>query len=68
MRARKPISKSTIDAWARGPARRTAKRVVVSNGDTDHATGHCACGACGGAIDFFDAYCRHCGAKLEEDA
>ncbi len=68
MRARKPISKSTVDAWARGPAKRTAKRVVVSNHETDHATGHCACGACGGAIDFFDAYCRHCGAKLEEDA
>ena len=49
-------------------AQRTAKRVVVSNHETDHATGHCACGACGGAIDFFDAYCRHCGAKLEEDA
>lgn len=49
-------------------AQRTAKRVVVSNAGTDHATGHCACGACGGAIDPWDAYCRHCGAKLEEDA
>ncbi len=48
-------------------AQRTAKCVVVSNHETDHATGHCACGACGGAIDFFDTYCRHCGAKLEED-
>jgi hypothetical protein len=49
-------------------AQRTAKRVVVSNSDTDHATGHTACGVCGGAIDFWDAYCRHCGANLEEDA
>ena len=68
MRARKPISKSTIDAWARGPAKRTAKRVVVSNAGTDHATGHCACGACGGAIDPWDKWCRHGGTKLEEDA
>jgi hypothetical protein len=49
-------------------AQRTAKRVIVSNADTDHATGHCACGACGGAIDPWDAWCRHCGANLEEDA
>lgn len=49
-------------------AQRTAKRVVVSNADTDHATGHTACGACGGAIDPWDAWCRHCGAILEEDA
>lgn len=48
-------------------AQRTAKRVIVSNSDTDHATGHCECGACGGAIDPWDAWCRHCGAKLEED-
>ena len=49
-------------------AQRTAKRVVASNADTDHATGHCECGACGGAIDPWDAYCRHCGARMEEDA
>lgn len=49
-------------------AKHTAKRVVVSNHDTDHATGHCACGACGGAIDFWDKWCRHCGAKLGADA
>lgn len=49
-------------------AQRTARRVIVSNADTDHATGHCECGACGGAIDFWDAWCRHCGTKLEEDA
>lgn len=66
MSRRKVISKSTIDAWARGPER-TAKRVVVSNRETDHATGHCACGACGGAIDPWDAWCRHCGARMEDE-
>lgn len=48
-------------------AQRTAKRVVVSNSDTDHATGHCECGACGGAIDPWDAWCRHCGARMEDE-
>jgi hypothetical protein len=57
----------TVRTWRYEPVR-TAKRVIVSNADTDHATGHCECGACGGAIDFFDTYCRHCGVKLEEDA
>lgn len=45
-----------------------AQRVTVSNEDTDFATGHCECSVCGGAIDPWDAYCRHCGAWLEEDA
>ena len=49
-------------------AQRTAKRVVASNANTDHATGHCECGACGGAVDPWDAWCRHCGARMEEDA
>jgi len=57
----------SVRAWRYEPVR-TAKRVVASNSDTDHATGHCECGACGGAIDFWDAWCRHCGAWLEEDA
>lgn len=48
-------------------AQRTAKRVVVSNHDTDHATGHCECGACGGAIDPWDKWCRHCGARMEDE-
>ena len=48
-------------------AQRTAKRVVASNADTDHATGHCECGACGGAIDPWDAWCRHCGARMEDE-
>ena len=44
----------------------TARRVIVSNKDTDHATGHTECGNCHGAIDFWDARCRHCGARLED--
>lgn len=57
----------SVRAWRYEPVR-TARRVVTSNANTDHATGHCACGACGGAIDPWDAWCRHCGANLEEDA
>lgn len=37
---------------------------VVSDGDTDGATGYCRCGACGEAIDPWDAYCRHCGTEV----
>lgn len=47
-------------------AQRTARRVIVSNAGTDHATGRTACGACGGAIGPWDAWCRHCGARLED--
>jgi len=43
-----------------------ARRIVVSNKQTDHATGHTECSACGGAIDYWDAWCRHCGASLED--
>ena len=42
--------------------RRTARRIVHCDG----SVGHCACSACGGAIDQDDAWCRHCGAKLED--
>lgn len=45
---------------------RTAPRVIVADGDTDCATGHCECGACGGAIDCWDRFCRWCGARMEE--
>lgn len=45
---------------------RAAPRVIVSDPDTDCATGHCECGACGEPVDPFDAYCRHCGARLED--
>ena len=44
----------------------TARRVIVTDGDTDCATGHCECGACGGAIDCWDRFCRHCGARMED--
>ena len=43
-------------------SQRTSKRIVVSDG----GVGHCACSACGGAIDQDDAWCRHCGARLED--
>lgn len=46
---------------------RVARRVIVSNHATDCATGHCECSACGGAIDPWDAWCRHCGARLEDE-
>lgn len=45
---------------------RTAPRVIVADGDTDCATGHCECGGCGGAIDCWDRFCRHCGRELED--
>lgn len=48
-------------------SQRTAKRIVVSNHDTDCATGHAECSECGGAIDFWDGWCRHCGARLEDE-
>jgi hypothetical protein len=44
-----------------------APRVIVSDPSTDCATGHCECGACGGAIDPWDAWCRHCGAKVVDE-
>lgn len=46
------------------PARK-GRKVVVGNESTDFATGHSTCGECGGTIDHFDKYCRHCGADLE---
>ena len=38
---------------------------VVSDGDTDGATGYCRCGACGEPIDPWDPFCRHCGAGVQ---
>ena len=43
-----------------------AKRIVVAYGETDCATGHCECGACGWAIDPWDRHCRRCGARMED--
>ena len=34
---------------------------VVSDGETDGATGYCRCGMCGESIDPWDHFCRHCG-------
>lgn len=41
-------------------------RVIVSDEETDCATGFCTCGNCGGAIDPWDAWCKHCGAEMED--
>lgn len=43
-----------------------APRVIVADSETDCATGYCRCGNCGTSIDQWDAYCRHCGARLED--
>jgi hypothetical protein len=40
---------------------RTATHMIVNNG----ITGHSACTGCGKAIDPWDEWCRHCGARLE---
>lgn len=45
----------------------TAGRVIVADEETDCATGFCACGACGEPIDPWDAWCRHCGARMEDE-
>lgn len=41
--------------------RPTATHMIVNHG----ATGHSACTGCGKAIDPWDSWCRHCGARLE---
>jgi hypothetical protein len=40
-----------------------AKIVTAGEGPTHWA----ACSACGGAVDPFDRYCRHCPAKFDEN-
>lgn len=42
-----------------------APAVIVGDGETDCATGHCECGWCGKPIDPWDKYCRHCGVEVE---
>lgn len=44
----------------------SAGRVIVSDEETDCATGFCTCGNCGEPIDPWDEWCRHCGAELED--
>ncbi len=43
-----------------------APRVIVSDEETDCATGFCTCGNCGNEIDPWDEWCCHCGAELED--
>lgn len=42
----------------------SAGRVIVSDEETDCATGCCTCGNCGEPIDPWDGFCKHCGARL----
>lgn len=44
----------------------TVPHVIVADEETDCATGFCTCGNCGNEIDPWDAWCRHCGAELED--
>lgn len=44
--------------------RRVAGAIVTADEETDCATGYCKCSVCGKAIDLWDSWCRHCGAKL----
>lgn len=46
--------------------RRTAKRIVKFNYDTDYATGHTECSACHGTVNPYARYCEHCGSRLED--
>jgi uncharacterized OB-fold protein len=47
--------------WPYYVPERTATHMIVNHG----VTGHSACTGCGKAIDPWDEYCRHCGARLE---
>ena len=46
---------------------KAARRVVSFNRETDYATGHCECSVCHGAVDYWDGFCRHCGAEFGEE-
>lgn len=46
--------------------KRVGKRVIVSNHNTDCATGHTECSICHGAINPGASYCEHCGTELED--
>ena len=43
-----------------------ARRVIRFNRETDFATGHCECSVCHGAVDYWDCFCKHCGAEFGE--
>lgn len=70
LRTLRTIKRRTGVTWGElldgHPWERMAVRMCVSNHATDCATGHCECSACGGAIDPWDSWCRHCGARLED--
>jgi len=56
----------TMALCAVGGGSPSARRVIVSDEETDCATGCCTCGNCGGSINPFADYCEHCGARLED--
>lgn len=41
-----------------------AHTILVTE-DDDNVIGHCFCSQCKKSVNMFDAYCRHCGAKLK---
>ena len=43
-----------------------AKRIVVSNHNTDCATGHTECSECRGTVNPCARFCEHCGALFKE--
>ena len=43
-----------------------ARRIVVSNHDTDCATGHSECSECHGTVNPCARFCEHCGALFKE--
>lgn len=57
----------TVALCAVGGDSPSAGRVIVSDEETDCATGFCTCGNCGEPIDPWDAWCRHCGARMEDE-
>lgn len=46
---------------------RTARKVSVTNPDSDHAIGHSECSECGAVVYSVDKYCRACGRRFLED-
>lgn len=61
------VDEDTVEAaGALFVRQRTGRPVVVSSEETDCATGYCRCSVCGKPVDFWDAFCRHCGALIAE--
>lgn len=57
------IPQKLFAAWS-GRYGGRAQKLVEPDPETDGATGRCSCGACGGAIDVQDRWCRWCGTEL----